>query len=233
MSELYDDLCAFTPPMWNLLRYRLGDLSRYLPTEAAEPAVVAQKVVTLCNTHSSVKRHIDFVRGAFSRRSNDRAGWLAHRHEIEQELRVLGVQAGEGDTYLNLDDLYIELDVVRSGITMSDVDECGGPFGHLRPDSMQPEEERDQTTLAGALERLADHRRGHRGISLIGEPGSGKSTLLKKLWCTAYQRCKDDPNQPVPLLLPCATLQHLGVAGLKPRDLRRLADFLSTNDGFY
>ena len=224
MPDLYDRLIALPPDQWAVLRMRLRDLDPYLPAPTApraEQATALAGAAVRQGRLAEVSGELDRVTAFFGAGAGDVDTWLQCLRERHRQLRVIGLFIGDADQWLDLDDLFVDVDVVRAeGVRAEGT-------GILDPREAPLDTANDLESALAAVASI-----GRRGVVLVGLPGSGKTTLLQRAWCRAYDAWSADRSRPLPLLLRCATIQHLGADTLRPRDLGRIADMEAAAEGF-
>lgn len=235
-AHLHDDLLSFTNEEWIFVRTQLRRHRFELPTHR-EPrrreadAVVAQ-AVTGGRTRDLPKLLAD-ARRVLGRPRGDTAAWIRNLRKRLGEIKVLGLVPGDQDVDLNLDDVYVELEITPRSPCV-EPPSPGGRHGLVGPHEGRQANAR---TLSQALDGLrgAWARRGVRGVLVLGLPGSGKSTLLQRTWCEVHDAGPPAPSGSpfrAPVLLRCATAQGLGVESLGRGDLRALLEIEATAAGF-
>lgn len=153
--------------------------------------------------------------------------WRRAEWERLRFVRLLGYRQS-GRIKLSLDQVFVSLHI---------------RVGHRRPgepmnvryqpewaqpgddETFVPEDAYEPVDLAGALRQA--HRRGLRGLALLGDPGAGKTTLLRHLFCRVVLEGSAAiglPDGLCPVLLRCAKLTEedrveYGIAGWLRREL--------------
>ncbi|MCK6528240.1 SUMF1/EgtB/PvdO family nonheme iron enzyme [Myxococcota bacterium] len=234
-AHLHDALLSFTDEEWifvrtQLRRHRFELPAHREPRRREAEAVVAQ-AVTGGRTRELPKLLAD-ARRVLCRPRGDTAAWIRNLRKRLGEIRVLGLVPGDQDVDLNLDDVYVELEITPRSPGV-EPPSPGGRHGLVGPHEGRQANAR---TLSEALDGLrgAWVRRGVRGVLVLGLPGSGKSTLLQRTWCEVHDATPAPSGSPLraPVLVRCATAQGLGVESLGRGDLRALLEIEATAAGY-
>lgn len=217
-----ESLLSLTDIEWAVLRVRLRELEHELPPSSQPRAAQVDALLALAQATGrteQVERELHRVRTLTGQEPPE--NWLEVLLERHDKVRVLGLFAGDGDQWLSLRELFVDLDISR----IDAAHRMGRELFDPASDALGAARSVDEALLAiGPAKK--------RGLVLVGLPGSGKTTLLQRRFTDALRAFRLDPREPFPLLLRCATLQHIGVAKLRPRDLPLVASVESAADGF-
>ena len=238
-TALYETLVGLPDDEWELLRVRLREFTVHIPGPREARSLQVAELVGAAERQrrvSVVREELGAVQAVFRRTRNDTVGWLRTLRQRHGQLRVLGLYAGDADQWLDLDQVYVEVELRRQASAFDGLVPDRLPHRKGRALLAPRESALDAArTVGDALSAVRRTGRGSglRGVVVVGLPGTGKTTALQRLWCQAHDQWTQHPDTaPLPLLLRCATLQHIGVYDLGPGDLVRLAELEARNDRF-